>query len=91
MDNHDLRALILKVQDFLSEDDRRHLHFLLDSAGVRRNMRDSPPLHGMESLFDHDKTNEQNLTLLINTLEQINCFDAVKLLKGIFIFFNKFF
>jgi len=36
----------------------------------------------MDSLFDQDKINEQDFTFLIRAFEQIQCIDAVNLLKG---------
>jgi len=86
MDNHHLRAIILKLQDGLSDNDRRNLHFFLGND-VPRRIRDDPSLSGtlclMESLFDQDKINEQDFTFLINAFDEIQCLDATKLLRGI--------
>ena len=88
MDTHHLRAIILKLQDRLSDDDRKRLHFFLGND-VPRRIRDDPSLGGtlslMESLFDQDKINEQDFTFLINALDEIQCIDAVKLLRGNFL------
>jgi hypothetical protein len=85
MDNQHLRAIILKLQDRLSNDDRKRLHFYLGND-VPRRIRDDPSLSGtlnlMDSLFDQDKINEQDFTLLINAFDEIRCIDAVKLLTG---------
>lgn len=85
MNNHQLRALILRLQDRLSEDDRRRLHFFLGND-VPRRVRDDPSLGGtlslMESLFDQDKISEEDFTFLINAFDEIQCRDAVKLLRG---------
>ncbi|CAF1217876.1 unnamed protein product [Adineta steineri] len=66
MDNHHLRAIILELQDRLSNDDRKRLHFYLDN---------DPPLSGtlslMDSLFDQDKVNEKDFTFLINAFDEI--------------------
>ncbi|CAF4200778.1 unnamed protein product, partial [Adineta steineri] len=51
MDNHYLRAIILKLQDRLSDDDRKRLHFCLDSDAPRP-IRDDPPLNETLSLMD---------------------------------------
>ncbi|UJR19651.1 hypothetical protein I4U23_022785 [Adineta vaga] len=84
MNPHDLRAAILKIQDYLSDNDRKRLHFFLGSD-VPRRIRDDPSLVGtinlMESLFDQDKINERDVSLLIKALEKIQCIDAVKILK----------
>jgi hypothetical protein len=85
MDAYRLRAIILKLQDRLSNDDRKRLHFYL-GHDVPRRIRDDPSLGGtlslMESLFDRDKINEKDFTFLINAFDEIQCLDAVKLLKG---------
>jgi hypothetical protein len=85
MDNQHLRAIILKLQDRLSDDDRRRLHFFLGND-VPRRVRDDPTLSGtlclMESLFDQDKINEQDFTFLIHAFDEIRCIDAAKLLRG---------
>ncbi|CAF1445667.1 unnamed protein product, partial [Adineta ricciae] len=84
MDSHRLRAIILKLQDRLSDDDRKRLHFYLGND-VPRRIRDDPTLGGtlslMESLFDQDKINENDITFLINAFDEIQCIDAVKLLR----------
>jgi hypothetical protein len=89
MDNHHLRAIIIKLQDRLSDNDRKRLHFFLGND-VPRRIRDDPSLGGtlclMESLFDQDKINEQDFTFLINAFDEIQCIDAVKLLRGKFYF-----
>jgi len=86
MDNHHLRAIILKLQDRLSDNDRKRLHFFLGND-VPRRIRDDPSLGGtlslMESLFDQDKINEKDFSFLIHAFDQIQCTDAVKILKGI--------
>ena len=89
MDNHHLRSIILKLQDRLSDNDRQRLHFFLGDD-VPRRIRDNPTLNGtlnlMESLFDQDKINERDFTFLIDAFKEIQCIDAVKLLRGIFLF-----
>jgi hypothetical protein len=85
MDKH-FRAIILKIQNRLSEDDRLRLHFFLGDD-VPRIIRDDLSLRGtlklMDSLIDQDKINEQDFTFLINAFDEIQCIDAAKLLKGI--------
>ncbi|CAF1537025.1 unnamed protein product [Adineta ricciae] len=84
MDNIRLRSIILKLQDRLSNDDRKRLHFYLGND-VPRRIRDDPTLGGtlnlMDSLFDQDIINEKDFTYLIRAFDDIHCFDAVKLLK----------
>ena len=85
MNQHDLRAILLKLENRLSDDDRKRFHFFL-GHDVPRRIRDDPSLGGtlnlIESLFDQDKINEQDFTFLIHAFEQIKCMDAVKLLRG---------
>ncbi|CAF0798031.1 unnamed protein product [Adineta ricciae] len=84
MDSVRLRAIILNLQDRLSNDDRKRLHFYLGND-VPRRIRDDPTLGGtlnlMDSLFDQDKINEHDFSYLIEVFDQIRCFDAAKLLK----------
>ena len=91
MDPHHLRAIILKLQDTLSDNDRKRLHFFL-GPDVPRRIRDDQSLSGtlslMESLFDQDKINERDFTFLINAFDEIRCQDAVKLLRGNFFLIN---
>jgi hypothetical protein len=88
MDNHHLRGILLKLESRLSDDDRKRLHFFLGND-VPRRIRDDPSLGGtlslMESLFDQDKINEEDFTFLINAFDEIQCMDAVKLLRGNFL------
>ena len=85
MDNQQLRSIIIKLESRLSDDDRERLHFYLGND-VPRKIRDDASLRGtlrlMDSLFDQDKINEQDFTFLIRAFEQIQCRDAVSLLKG---------
>jgi hypothetical protein len=85
MNNRRLRALIVRLQDRLSEDDRKRLHFFLGND-VPRRIRDDPSLGGtlslMESLFDQDKINDDDFSFLIDAFDEIQCLDAVKLLRG---------
>ena len=87
VDQHDLRAILLKLEQRLSDDDRTRLHFFLGND-VPRRIRDDPSLGGtlnlIESLFDQDKINEQDCSFLIHAFEGIQCMDAVKLLRGNF-------
>ncbi|CAF3903043.1 unnamed protein product [Rotaria sordida] len=84
MDSLRLRGIIVKLQDRLSNDDRKRLHFYLGND-VPRRIRDDASLSGtlslMDSLFDQDKINEKDFTFLINAFNEIQCIDAVKLLR----------
>jgi hypothetical protein len=84
MDNQ-LRGIILKLQNRLSEGDRVRLHFFFGNY-VPRTIRDDLSLRGtlnlMDYLFDQDTINENDFTFLINAFDDIQCTDACKLLKG---------
>jgi hypothetical protein len=91
MDNRHLRSILLNLQYRLSDNDRERLHFYLKND-VPRTLGDDSTLNGtlrlMQSLFDQDKINERDFTLLIDAFKQIQCFDAVNLLKGFFFLFE---
>ncbi|CAF1206893.1 unnamed protein product [Adineta ricciae] len=83
MNDHDLRAVILKVEQRLSVDDRHRLHFFLYND-VPKKYGDDLSLYGtlsiIQSLFEQDKINSNDFTFLIKTFYEIQCYDAVKLL-----------
>lgn len=87
----DFRALLLKIQDRLSNDDRHRLHFLVGDI-IPRMQRENVTLAGtlnlLESLFDRAVINEDYLDFLIRIFTEIQCFDAVKRLQGQFIRFQ---
>ncbi|UJR07747.1 hypothetical protein I4U23_012031 [Adineta vaga] len=84
MDYHRLRGTLLNLQDRLSDDDRKRLHFFLGND-VPRRIRDDQSLGGtlslMESLFDQDKIKQNDVTLLIKAFDQIGCLDAARHLE----------
>ena len=84
MDNQEFRGILLRLQDRLSDNDRKRLHFFFGND-VPRRIRDDPSLGGtlslMDSLFDQDKINEQDFTVLIKAFNEIQCLDAAKLLR----------
>jgi hypothetical protein len=82
MNNHDLRAILIKIQDQLSDDDRKRFcsFFSQDDSSLDGSLRP------IDSLTDLDKINKQNITDLIEILEKIQCVEGVKLLKGLFFY-----
>ena len=86
MDNHNIRSILLNLTSRLNDNDRQRLHFYLQND-VPRLCSDDLSLSGtlrlIQSLFDQDKINENDFTLLINAFEQIGCFDAVNCLRGL--------
>lgn len=85
MEDQQLREVILKLQNCLSDNDRQRLHFFLANH-IPRAIRDDLTLNGtlklMQALFDQDKINEEDVTFLIKAFHAIQCFDAVKILNG---------
>ena len=90
MNKHRLRSVLLKLDARLTEDDRQRFHFFMGN-NVPRRIRDDKSLNGtlslLESLFDRDIINERDFTFLIDAFEEIECFDAAKLLRGFFFSF----
>ena len=86
MDNRQLRAVLVSLQDRLSVEDRARLHFYLKNE-VPRMIGDDSTLTGtlklMDSLFDQDKINDTDFDLLIDAFTQIRCLDAAQTLKSI--------
>lgn len=80
-----LRVLLLKLQDRLTDDDRRRLHFFFGDD-VPRRIRDDPSLGGtlslLESLFEQDKINEKDFSSLIRAFDEIKCYEAANLLRS---------
>ncbi|CAF1180626.1 unnamed protein product [Adineta ricciae] len=84
MNKHRLRSVLLKLDARLTDDDRQRFHFFMGN-NVPRRIRDDKSLNGtlslLESLFDRDIINERDFTFLIDAFEEIECFDAAKLLR----------
>lgn len=80
----DFRALLIRIQDQLSDNDRRRFHFLIGDI-IPRHQRDDCTLGGtltlLESLFDRAIINEDYLDFLIRVFHHIQCHDAVKRLQ----------
>lgn len=75
MDKSQLRDLILKLQDRLSDNDRKRLHFYFDNIVPRRISDDTTyegTLRLMQVLFDQNVINDQNCTCLIEAYKKIN-------------------
>ena len=82
----DFRVLLIRIQDQLSDNDRRRFHFLIGDI-IPRHQRDDCTLAGtltlLESLFDRAVISEDYLDFLIRVFHQIQCHDAVKRLRGL--------
>ena len=81
----DFRALLVKLQDCLSDNDRRRLHFIVGDT-IPRQLRDDPSLGGtlnlLETLFDQAKISEQDFNYLIQIFREIHCYEGVRRLQG---------
>jgi hypothetical protein len=91
MDNSRLCSIVLNLQQRLSDNDRERLDLYLKND-VPKPVGDDSTLGGtlklIQSLFDQDKINEKDFTLLIDAFKQIRCFDAVNLLEGFVLLLN---
>ncbi|CAF3852816.1 unnamed protein product [Rotaria sp. Silwood1] len=80
----DFRALLLKIQDLLSDNDRHRFLFLL-GEDVPRYLRDDSSLSGtlrvLESLFEKAIISDQDCAYLIKAFKKIHCNDAAKRLQ----------
>ena len=79
------RALLLKLQDSLSDNDRQKLHFLIGSI-IPRRVRDDATTKGtlklFELLFDCGKITDQKFDFLIEAFEGIDRHDIAGRLRG---------
>ena len=79
------RALLLKIQDLLSDNDRQRLHFLL-GEDVPRYLRDDVSLNGtlnlLDSLLEKTFISDQDCDYLVEAFTKIHCHDAAKRLQG---------
>ena len=81
----DFRALLLRVQDLLSDSDRHRLHFLL-GEDVPRCLRDDVTLNGtlrlLDSLLEKTFISDGDCEYLIDAFKKIHCLDAARRLQG---------
>ena len=84
------RALLIKIQDILSDKDRQRLHFLM-GENIPRYLQDDPSLKRtltiFQALLDKSIISHEDFNYLIEAFETIHCYDAAKLLKGLLFFF----
>ena len=81
----DFRALLLRIQDLLSDRDRHRLHFLL-GEDVPRALRDDVTFNGtlrlLDSLLEKTFISDQDCEYLIDAFKKIHCLDAARRLQG---------
>lgn len=87
MDNEiHFRSLLIKIQDRLSESDRRRFHFLFGDI-IPRILRDDLTVNGtlnlFESLFDQNIINDQHFQFLIQSFQEIHCYDIAQRLQSL--------
>lgn len=82
----DFRALLIKIQDLLSDNDRQRLHFLLGDD-VPRYLRDDPSMGGalqvLQSLIDKAIITDEDSRYLIEAFRKIHCDNAARKLEGL--------
>lgn len=87
----EFRALLLRMEDILSNKDRKHLHFLM-SQDVPRYLLDDPSFKGtltiFEALLDKSIISHQDCNYLIAALDEIHCYVAADLLRGLLVFLS---
>jgi len=88
-DEFQFRELLVKVQDSLSDIDRRRLHFLFGDV-IPRRLRDDPSINSsldvLETLIDRGKINDQDFQYLIIAFDKIDRHDVAERLRGLKIF-----
>ena len=81
----DFRALLLRIQDLLSDNDRHRLHFLLGDD-VPRYLRDDLSMSGtlrlLDSLLEKTFIGDRDCDYLIEAFKKIHCCDAARRLQG---------
>lgn len=79
------RAVLLKIEDLLSSDDRMKLHFLF-GENIPRVLRENGSLEEsirvLQTLFERMKISSENFEYLLAGLRAIQRFDCVKQLEG---------
>jgi len=87
-EKHNLRAVLVKIPDLLSNSDRQRLHYFL-AKDVSKDLCDDLTLtgtfHVLEFLFNKTIITDQDCFYLIDALEKTSCHDAAKRLLGKFI------
>ena len=84
-DDFEFRAVLLRIQDSLSDAERRQLHFLFTEDIPRRLQLDGSvetALDVLQALFDREKISPKNFEYLLNGLKAIQRHDCAQRLKG---------
>lgn len=83
----DFRALLLKIQDSLSDEDRIQLHFVFGNDIPRTLQSDGSleaSLQALEKLMERSKFSKDNINYLVRSLEAIHRLDCAERLKSSF-------
>ena len=81
----EFRAVLLKIQEALSDAERRQLHFLFTDDIPRRLLSDGSvetALDVLQTLFDREKISPSNFEYLLNGLKAIQRHDCARRLQG---------
>jgi hypothetical protein len=82
----EFRAILVKITDFISADELNKLRFIFYNK-IKRRYYPSTTIDGVIDLFgqllDRDIINKQNLSNLINALDNVECCSAAQLLRSI--------
>ncbi len=80
----EFRVVLLKIQNKLSDLDRRELHFLFNED-IPRRLQDGSlenALDALEALFARVKISKNNYDYLVRALEAIDRHDCAQCLRG---------
>jgi len=82
----ELRKVLVKITDYISGNELRKLKFIFSNE-IRRDGNDDTTINGainfFQQLLDRGIIDSQNLSKLINALDDIACDQAAQLLKSI--------
>jgi hypothetical protein len=84
-EDFEFRAILIKIQNSLSDSDRSQLHFLFGEDIPRRlqsNGSLETALEGLQTLFDRLKISRNNYDYLVRALQVIERHDCAQRLLG---------
>lgn len=85
MERDGLRLAIVRALEFINDDERHRLHFIFGDQ-VPRPVRENRTVNGtltlIETLFEREKLNQNDLTTLINVFRRLKCVGAAEVLQS---------